>query len=316
METDEKRWHRLLVNGEIPALIEALRQDPEQEGLLHRYERIFVQKPPLFEYPTEDPFLKRILEIYYRYYVYIFGEGHSPQEGEKWLTSAFQEYYEVKRPVPVRVAELRLKWLLYQRGYHFLGGTTAAFYGPYIWKTTKKTVYSVEIPSGTIRVPVFFMKQFLSNSWLSFLSFGKTGTGGWTKPRGLFCRWDDYKDRLDQPSFQISFLKHEAQHLYDFRHFFPRLSGPVLEYRAKLCELTYFPDFSLLERFVNTAKDDGNFAHSQAEHWILSDLSHELFGKERPEDPILWQENLSKIPEVCRKLLRENQRIGLPNRQK
>ncbi len=210
------------------------------------------------------------------------------------------------RPVPVKVAELRLKWLLHRKGYHFLGGTTAAFFGPYLWRTTEKNVYSVEIPSGVIRVPVFFLKEFLSNSWLSFLSFGKTGTGGWTKPRGLFCRWDDYKDRLDQPSFLISFLKHEAQHLYDFRHFFPRLPGPVLEYRAKLCELTYFSDSSLLERFLNTAKDDANYSHSQAEHWLLSESVPRAFSKGLDGRLELWKANLSRIPDACRKLLQRN----------
>jgi hypothetical protein len=91
MESDEKQWHRLLVNGQIPALIEKLRQSPEQENLLQRYERIFVQEPPEFEYPTEDPFLKQILEIYYRYYVFVFGKVIRPKKEEKFLESLFQE---------------------------------------------------------------------------------------------------------------------------------------------------------------------------------------------------------------------------------
>jgi len=190
-----------------------------------------------------------------------------------------------------------------------LGGTTSVFRGPYIWKTTEKTVYPVEIPAGTVNIPVYFLKEFLSNSWLSFLTFGKTGTGGWTKRKGLFCRWDDYKDRLDQPGFTVSFLKHEAQHLSDFRRYGHRLSQTLLEYRAKCCELVYYPDSDLLEKFLNTAKKDDRFSHSLSEYWLISDLSAVLFGKDWVSDVEEWKRIHDRVSVAALEFLRNNRRM-------
>ncbi len=102
-------------------------------------------------------------------------------------------------------------------GWHFLGGTTGSHYGPYIWQETTRTDYAVEIPSGTETVTVFWMDGFLMRSWLDWLSDGEVGAGGWAKEEGLYCVRKVYAGKLDQPSFQISFLKHEAQHHADFR---------------------------------------------------------------------------------------------------
>jgi hypothetical protein len=284
MSFEEKQFLRLCTNGQIPELIEYLRQFPEQRDLLDRYERIFVSDPPVFEYPTENPLLRKILEGYYRYFILVFGKKTTPQEGDRFLVNTFVELFHFPRPHRIEAIELRLKWMVKGEGYQFLGGTTSSFRGPYIWKTTEKIVYSVEIPSGTVQMPVYFMKDFLSNSWLSFLSFGTTGTGGWTKRKGLFCRWDDYKNQLELPKFTVSFLKHEAQHLHDFRRY-GRLNQTVLEYRAKCCELAYYPDSSLLEKFLNTAKNDDRFSHSLAEYWLISDLSQALFAQDYVTDP-------------------------------
>ena len=42
----------------------------------------------------------------------------------------------------------------------------------------------------------------------------------------------------DTENFEVSYLKHEAQHLADFQRF-PGLPSAELEYRAKLTELAF-----------------------------------------------------------------------------
>jgi len=311
MEYEEKQLKRFCSSGDIPGLLTYLAEFPDQKALLDRYEAVFIKQPATFEYPTDNAVLNDILDGYYQYYIYVFGQNQSPQKGEAFLLQVFQEKFNYHWVRKIDTMERLIKRMVIQEGYHYLGGTTSAYYGPYIWKTTEKHLYAVEIPSGTVDVSVFFMKEFISNSWLSFLAFGKTGTGGWTKRKGLFCKWDSYQEKLDQPSFQISFLKHEAQHLFDFQKYGRRLSQPLMEYRAKLCELSYYPNSDLFEQFLNTAKDDENYAHSQSEFWIVSDLSQALFEKEYVTDVEQWRNNYAKVAAISRQFLQDNKRLKL-----
>ena len=306
---EEKELKRYCANGNILGLIDYLKTFEDQQPLLERYQKVFIDTPSTFEYPTDNVYLKQVLEGYYLYYVYVFAKLHTPKEGEAYLLNHFQEKFKLPLIKSLNLMEKWIKFKVNTEGYEFLGGTTSAYYGPYIWKTSEKRLYHVLIPAKTIRVPVFFMKDFISNSWLSFLSFGKTGTGGWTKRKGLFCKWDSYESSLDLPSFQISFLKHEAQHLYDFHRYGHKLSQSVLEYRAKLCELSYYPTSDLLEQFINTAKDDSNFAHSQAEFWVVSDLSKALFDEAYVTDRENWQSVYLKVAQIAKTLLLNNHRL-------
>ncbi|MBG0788200.1 MAG: hypothetical protein H0S79_24190 [Anaerolineaceae bacterium] len=157
-------------------------------------------------------------------------------------------------------------------GWHYLGGTTRSHYGPYIWQETTRTDYAVEIPSGTETVTVFWMDGFLMRSWLDWLSDGEVGAGGWAKDEGLYCVRKVYAGQLDQPSFQISFLKHEAQHHADFKR--GELESWLLEYRAKLVELIYYPDSSFLKSLLASGDlaSKGN-SHAYAAGKIAADLS-------------------------------------------
>lgn len=306
---DEKQLKRYCASGDIPGLLNYLKEFQEKLDLYERYIKVFVKEPPTFDYPTDNPILQTILKGYYSYYVYVFGQSHTPKEGEIFILNYFQKAFDSPFVKRFKTMERIIKKLVNYEGYEFLGGTTSAYYGPYIWKTTEKNIYHVQIPAKTIHVPVYFMKEFISNSWLSFLSFNITGTGGWTKRKGLFCKWDSYDSKLDFPSFQISFLKHEAQHLYDFHKYGRKLSQTTLEYRAKLCELSYYPTSELFEQFLNTAKNDPNYAHSQAEYYIVSDLSQAIFKEGYVTDILRWRENYKEVIVLCKKFLLENKRL-------
>lgn len=309
MPFDGQIMSRYLSSGDIPSILEYLSTLPDESDTLAAYQRVFAQEPPVFEYPTTDEEMIQILSCYYSYFVFVFGKRHSPEEGKKYLHDLFCQEFSFPKWFPLPWIEGFIGYKVHRLGYHYLGGTTSAYYGPYIWKTTEKTVYSVEIPSGIVQIPVFFMKEFLSNSWLSFLSFNRTGTGGWTKKKGLYCRWDSYVDKLDKPSFTISFLKHEAQHHADFARFGKRLAPSQLEYRAKLCELCYYPNSELLERFINSAKDDPHYAHSQAEYWLVSDLSNALFNQPFLSDLNQWKERYSDVAKIALDLLKNDHRL-------
>ncbi len=51
-------------------------------------------------------------------------------------------------------------------------------------------------------------------SWLSYLTFGLSGTGGWSNGDGLIHCVKRHYD-LKSESFRVSLLKHEAQHASD-----------------------------------------------------------------------------------------------------
>ena len=309
MKYEETMLKKYCSNGDIPGLIAYLKTCPNQEELISFYEKIFIQEPSEFQFPTENKKINNILKGYYHYYVYVFGKGHTPEEGKQFLYETFKKLYPYPWLRNINLMEIFIKMQINREGYHYLGGTTSSFYGPYIWKETEKKVYDVEIPEGIIKVKVFFMKDFIANSWLSFISKGKTGTGGWTKRRGLFCKWDSYSEKLDHPSFQISFLKHEAQHLSDFRKYHRKLSVSQLEYRAKLTELSYYPVIDLFESFLSTAKNDANYSHSQAAYWIVEDLSNKFFKENYVTDLERWKNVYYMVPDQCKKMLLEESRI-------
>jgi hypothetical protein len=148
-----------------------------------------------------------------------------------------------------------------------------------------------------VDVNVFFMYEFLIRSWMHFQTFGKHGAGGWIKKDdgdwedGLYCVADAYNiEHLDNdPIFQISLLKHEAQHFAD-KTDFPELHSVDLEYRAKLVEMIYFSDMKY--RFAGIIREASPIKanpHRYASHWILKGISKNVLGKSYVKDEAIWQ---------------------------
>ena len=137
------------------------------------------------------------------------------------------------------------------RGFHFLGGRTSGYWGPYVWRDEEVKRYAVELPDGEREYAVKFLDGFVMKSWLDYISFGEAGTGGWSDGDGLICCVRDAYD-LDAESFRVSLLKHEAQHAADLETY-QGMSSEDLEYRAKLVELIYSRERNLLERFAGEA---------------------------------------------------------------
>ena len=149
----------------------------------------------------------------------------------------------------------------FRDAYHALFGKTQGYYGPYVWKDTVPTVYSVELPDGTAQYTVNILRGFVFRSWMDYLTFGRFGTGGWASPDGTINCIEQAYD-FESERFLVSLLKHEAQHTVDMKQF-PGITPAELEYRAKLVELHYSGDLGLLQKFLSEA-DESRASDSHA----------------------------------------------------
>lgn len=187
------------------------------------------------------------------------------------------------------------------KGFHFLGGKTCGHYGPHIWKQEEVKHYMVELPGGTQDFTVKFLDGFLTKSWMDYLSFGEISSGGWSNGDGLIhCIRSGYD--LESESFQVSLLKHEAQHAMDLAKY-KDMSSQDLEYRAKLVELIYSDERNMLSVFAREAdpsKPDNG--HASAASQIIKGFEahpHLPYGK-MEELPV------RKVQEIARKLFEES----------
>ena len=55
----------------------------------------------------------------------------------------------------------RLKSVFAENGCHALFGKTQGYYGPYVWRETVPTVYSVELPNEVAKYKVNILKGFV-----------------------------------------------------------------------------------------------------------------------------------------------------------
>lgn len=192
----------------------------------------------------------------------------------------------------------------------FLGGKTGLFFGPYIWKEEEETSFSVILPEGKQQVQVKRLRGFLLRSWLAWLSDNEFGTAGWASEKQLFCVEEAYPEGISSAKFQISFLKHEAQHLRDYR--FEKIKNDELEYRAKLVELINYEEvdfFSELLAMADTREiQNGHaFAAARIKQQLIQTLAvSSEFLEELTTSNSLWQENKDHLKRSAKKLLFED----------
>ena len=217
-----------------------------------------------------------------------------------WIFCGENESLEKNSQIEVEVEKIVRK-----EGYEYLGGDTAGYYGPYIWETSSKETYEVELPSGVEAYSIIMMDGFISRSWLDFLSFGKVGTGGWSGKDGTLCCIKSLYD-IESQVFRISFLKHEAQHSFDKR-LFSKITSSELEYRAKLVELVYWEDEKIIKMIhLEAQNSDERNSHSSASYRIITDLSRKLFNTKYEEDLRTFLNKLDEVRIASRELLIED----------
>lgn len=302
---DQKIFKGLLIQGKLLEGIAYLKDYPEKNALVEKYNDLFREIDPVYGFRMESEAIYNLLKIFHAYYRRVFWEEGDLTEAEKILYSAIREAAGISQESVVENDNLDalIGDLVNKEGYEYLGGMTSGYYGPYIWKETKPVQYEVELPEGRRSLTVNMMDGFVSRSWLDYISFGETGTGGWANEGGIYCVESLYKDDLLKPQFQISFLKHESQHQADLERY-GDIHAKDLEYRAKLVELIYYPDLSIFEGLLREADGENKEnAHCYASYAIIRELSRKVFAKEYVEDFQLWKEKLPMIQSCARELL-------------
>jgi hypothetical protein len=179
-------------------------------------------------------------------------------------------------PAAMDTIEEELARELRARGFQSLEGRTGLLREFMLWGKQEEKIYSVQLPESVNRTRVVFMDGFYSQGWASYLTCGRTGTGGWTKPDGLFVVVPAYSSFTDE-NFRVNFLAHESQHYADHKAF-PGLKPWELEYRAKLVELAYANDTMsrVILRFSSDQGDDPASPHSYADKRILAAIRKRL----------------------------------------
>ena len=239
---------RFFMNGDIKGAIAYMRGHDEFKEVLPAYVAIFENcEYRTFEIPDD---LNDILRLYQIYFREVFYCGLPEAEAADRLLTGLKLLMNMPDSAEERLTE-RLRSAFEAEGYHALFGKTQGYYGPYVWRDTIPAVYQVELPDGAAEYTVNILRGFVFRGWMDYLTFGRYGTDGWASPDGTINCIEQAYD-FESERFLVSFLKHEAQHTVDMKHF-PEISPAELEYRAKLVELHYSGDLGLLQRFLSTA---------------------------------------------------------------
>lgn len=268
-EYDRNVYRGYLVQGNLRGAIEYLRQFPEKRELCDRYVSVFEEETyPEYE---KDRYLSDLLLIYQKYYREVFYLGYEEERAAEYMRDRFAKVLGMKDESLDQIEE-RVSGIFSDRGFHFLGGKTSGYFGPYIWSFTETRTFEVELPGGVAEYTVNLLDGFISRSWLDFISFGETGTGGWTGSDGVInCVSKAYD--LEGEGFRVSLLKHEAQHAVDLARCVD-MPSEDLEYRAKLVELIYSRERNLLRYFLQEMSgSDSRNGHSLAAARIVEGIS-------------------------------------------
>ncbi|MFZ5951766.1 MAG: hypothetical protein ACOYXC_13735, partial [Candidatus Rifleibacteriota bacterium] len=259
---------------------------------------------------------RELLSSYYDYYIEVMAFQKDRKTAELDLLKSLKSLFSITGNVQMSSVEDIIAQKFASIGWNFLGGITYPYFGPYIYEELEEKQFQVQLPNGIRNLPVKMMRKFHSLSWLDYSTFGVCGTGGWAKPDGLYCVIEKYD--MASEKFQVSYLKHEAQHYDDYIRF-PFLSNgfqEILEYRAKLAELIYSSSDLLFRRFMKEAKNDPEYPHLFASYQISqgfrkhADLNHDNLSTQSIDVQkineialLLFSENTKELEKNCQDLI-------------
>ena len=303
---NKSKFNSYLFKGQLHEAVNYLSVFPDKADYFEKYINIF-QRGHYYK-RTDNEVVGNIDKIYQNYYRNIFWDSISIEDADGLLIRELWSFCGSKMGLPMdKKIETRICKMVESEGYNYLGGITQGFYGPYIWEKSSKVIYEVELPSGIEMYPIIMMYDFISRSWLDFISFGQMGTGGWIGEDGtLYCVRDSYD--IKSIEFTISFLKHEAQHAYDKR-IYPNISSIDLEYRAKLVELIYWPNDELIKSILTEAdKSNPNNSHAVAAFRIIEKLSDKIFRNQFINNVYAWNDRVDDVKKYALELYNESSR--------
>ena len=289
-------YYGYIIKGDLRSAIAYVKQFPEKSDLYNRFDSVFEHKQYIsYEVDAE---LNEILVAYQQYYRDVFYLCIAKGQAENKLKERLAKLLGIIDE-HLALCDLEQKCLVdlfESRGFHFLGGKSSGYYGPYIWRTTEYVSYDVELPDGVQNYSVKLLDGFITRSWIDYLSFGEIGPGGWADGDGYIncvrSAWD-----IESESFRVSLLKHEAQHARDLK-MDKNMSSEDLEYRAKLVELIYSNERNLLQSFASEADPtDKSNGHAMAAHRILKGFA-DMLGVDEVSPERLQLEQIQAIARV------------------
>jgi len=284
------------LRGEMLKMFEILNSFDEgqlthdQRKLKTQYIARFLDNSEEFPYNTSDSEIIDLYDKFLAYWKSVVMEESEPSVADSQLMQVMMDFLKSRYKPDFKAKEIKKNYYsLFQEYFKSKGmyglamGKTGHLYDLYLWKDEEVKVYDVELPEETVEVTVVFMKDFISNGWSHYTTFGKRYSGGWATSDKLFCVNDAY-DRTTE-EFKISYLSHEGQHFADYRSY-PKLQQADLEYRAKLTQLALANEtvYDLIEVFIENGINDKNTTHPFANYCVIRDLSAALLKAGYNED--------------------------------
>ena len=298
---DELKFKGICSHGDYNRVIEYLEGLEDAEDMLKKYRDVF--EGGAYTIKTEDERIADFLRYYEDFLKWALTSKTTAKECRRQFVKMFRKFF----PTAFSWIQMQLSVPRYfkKKGYHAQFGMTGPFPALYVWGKQTITTELVELPEGSVEIEVCEMDDMIASCWLTYLSFGISGTGGWVTKKG--CTY--FKHRYDTSSseFKISLLKHEGQHFLDKKNY-PKMKGADLEYRAKLVELIYYKD---LKRFFTFLEDISESTgkenpHKYAATKIVQALSDRIFGKNLETCRDLWTAHAEKVPAAALELLKEH----------
>ncbi|MCH5159382.1 MAG: hypothetical protein J1F66_00850 [Clostridiales bacterium] len=174
---NENIYYGYIIKGQLKRAIAYLRECGQTE-LCQKYIDLFENEKYL-TFDVDD-YLNEILLIYQKYYRDVFYFETQADQAAETMRRGFVRFFEIEDE-NVKLCEIEngcVAEAFERRSYHYLGGKTSGYYGPYIWRSAELKHYSVELPNGSQEYTVKLLDGFVSKGWYDYISFGALGASG------------------------------------------------------------------------------------------------------------------------------------------
>lgn len=271
----------------------------DQKDLLASYKAIFEGDTSQIQ--CDDERIKELLVLYESYLKWAFTHDTTIESCKAYILETFQQVFP--KIATYDELEEEVKAYFENFGYHFILGVTAPYVDLYLWKQQKKEVRHVELLEHSVEMNVYEMSEVITGGWFDYFSLHTAGTGGWVSDDGAYYFASKYDVTSDD--FNVSLLKHEGQHFYDFQTY-GEMDSISLEYRAKLIELIYHSTSKRLNVLLKTCAENKENPHAYSNMMIIKELSKRIFHKDFEEDETLWKEHYEEVRSLAKELLKED----------
>ena len=316
-----KKLYPYALRGEMNGVFEMLEiakdanLSPKQRKIKHGYYHRFLYQTEDFDYNTTDPEIINMFKRFQNYWRSVIIENVAQSLADSLFRDEMNHFLKKYYKPELSIEEIDNDYYaLFQdffesKDMHGIAmGKTGHLYDLYLWKDQEEIDYSIDLPEGqTVKVSVVFMRDFISNGWSHYTTYGHSYTGGWATPEKLFCVEESYGPK-EEEDFLISYVSHEGQHFADYK-LFPKLKQADLEYRAKLTELALAKTttYEIIDKFITNAKNDKAYAHPYGNYMVIKLLSQEIFKSEFESNLEKWKGvSIKKINRVALQLLKEH----------